>query len=612
MCAIMLPIKCKVVIPVKLSFKMILVFSAMMLAALLILSSFASQSAVDGANKFTAMRFQNMSMSIVRDIKQDFSMMQLTMEELTGNISFMSALNQAVRDDSEDQKMGSAASKAALAQFYQSPLVENYYRVSFYTRGGLVITSRADKADVLVSSTPEATAVIRALPWLDQADETFSYVTLAPHEDFLSPHRGVLVYGIVQQVFHQGKQIEYIEISSEYAELERVMGFVDDSVVVVQAVFDDGDVLFSSVNQPLTWPTDLPDGVLTNVEIENSDGITAYSALHTAIEPMNLHLFIAQDSEITKTGNESLRREMLARALYIMLPTLVLIALLSISLTKSIRKLTKKVRQIPTKSFLSSDGVSSQELAAMVTSSSDRETHELEQVFNQMMLRLRDSALNETTLREGTLQAQLSALQTQINPHFIYNTLNMISAKSMESGNFDVIEICDQFAQMLRYSTDTHSQTASMSEEIENVRNYLLLAKARYEDDLEFTIDVPDDLGNISIPKLTLQPIVENALTHGFDGRNLHRNLSVTGRIVQKELILEIRDNGTGFSNEMLQSLRDHIQNIQEGKRSIEKTGGHIGLMNTYLRLHYYSNGTMRISIRNDGGAVVTVTIPFQ
>ena len=82
-------------------------------------------------------------------------------------------------------------------------------------------------------------------------------------------------------------------------------------------------------------------------------------------------------------------------------------------------------------------------------------------------------------MREGTLQAQLSALQTQINPHFVYNTLNIISAKSMESGNYEVIEICDQFAQMLRYATDTRSRTATMAEELENVRYYLMLSKAR-------------------------------------------------------------------------------------------------------------------------------------
>ena len=600
----------KVVTKVKLSTKMMLIYSAMMFTALLIFSTYASQYSISGAQKFTAMRFQNMSTSIVRDIEQDFSMMQLTMQELTGNISFMSALNQAVRDDSEDQKMGTAASRAAVSQFYQSPLVDNYFRVSFYTRDGLFITSRVDKADTLMSSTAEAAEVINALPWLDRADAASSYLILAPHEDYLSPHRDTLVYSLLQRVFYQGKQIGYIEISKDYHDLERIMGFVDDPAIVVQAIFDDGLVLFSSVDQAFSWPTDMPVGALTTVDV-GMEGVS-FDGLHTVVDSLGLHLYIAQNSEISIGGNDTQRRNMLKGALYIMLPTIVLIAALSFNLTKSIRKLTKKVRQIPTKSMLGSDSLPMQALAATVTSPGDRETHELEQVFNDMMHRLRDSTLNELTLREGTLQARLSALQTQINPHFIYNTLNIISAKSLESHNFEVIEICDQFAQMLRYSTDTHSRTATVNEEIENVRSYLMLTKARYEDNLEFTIDVPEDLSNITIPKLTLQPIVENALTHGFDGKNVLRKLSIAGRIDQNQLILEIRDNGTGFTEDMLRSLRGRIQDIEEGKVTIEATGGHIGLINTCLRLHYYSNGAMHVAIRNEGGAVVTLTMPYK
>ena len=182
----------------------------------------------------------------------------------------------------------------------------------------------------------------------------------------------------------------------------------------------------------------------------------------------------------------------------------------------------------------------------------------------------------------------------------------------MESGNFDVIEICDQFAQMLRYSTDTRSRTATMAEEIENVRNYLMLAKARYEDNLEFAIDVPESLKGITVPKLTLQPLVENALNHGFDGTNMLRKLSITGQDKDGTLILEIRDNGTGFSEEMLQSLRGRIREIEDGKVSIEASGGHIGLINTCLRLYYYSQGKMHVSIRNDQGAVITMTMPTK
>jgi two-component system sensor histidine kinase YesM len=595
----------------KMSVKMMLLFSVMMFTSLLILSSIALRTMITGANAFTEVRFQNMSMSIVRDIQQDFSMMQLTMDELLGDTSFMSALNQAVRDDSEDQKMGQRARETVVSKFYQSPLVDNYYRISFYTRDGLFITSRADKTDTLVSGTAEAKAVINALPWLDQADAAFSHVILAPHQDYLSAQRETMVYSIVRRVFYQGKQIGYIEISNEYTDLQRIMGFVDDPAVVVQAVFNDGSLFFSSADQPLSWPTDLPTDILTTVGAD-AQGEEGYSALHTAVEALGLHLFIAESSAVSRMGNEWLGRSAFTQSLYVILPTLVIIALLSVGLTRSIRKLTKRVRQISAKDVFSSNGVATQELTATITSPSDHETHELEQAFNSMMLRLQDSVMNETTLREGTLQAQLSALQAQINPHFIYNTLNIISAKSMESGNYDVIEICDQFAQLLRYSTDTRAQTASISEEIENVRNYLLLAKARYEDYLEYTIDVPADLGSISVPKLTLQPIVENALTHGFDGKNVLRKLSVSGHVQQGQLILEIRDNGAGFSEEMLQNLHARIEDIQNGQRAIDKTGGHIGLVNTYLRLYYYSNGAIRMAMRNEEGAVVTITIPVS
>ena len=339
---------------------------------------------------------------------------------------------------------------------------------------------------------------------------------------------------------------------------------------------------------------------------------TEYLVYHTLMERDGLHLVIAQDAHLQDMQNHRLRRNMFLRALYIMIPTGLLISLVSLRLTRSTRKLTRKVRQIPISSMLKTSPGALSELAETVTSPTDRETHELEQVFNAMMLHLREAASAEMALREGALQARLSALQTQINPHFIYNTLNIISAKSMESGNFDVIEICNQFAQMLRYSTDTRSQTATMAEEIEFVRSYLMLAKARYEDNLEFSIDVPENLGDITVPRLTLQPLVENALNHGFDGKNVLRRLSVSGHIEGGLLVLIIRDNGTGFSEEMLQSLRSRIRAIEEGTVSIESTGGHIGLINTCLRLHYYSKGAMRIAIGNDNGAVITLTMPYS
>ena len=240
------------------------------------------------------------------------------------------------------------------------------------------------------------------------------------------------------------------------------------------------------------------------------------------------------------------------------------------------------------------------------------EVRELATAFNYMLDGL-DSYMEQImTIEDEKREAEIRALQMQINPHFVYNTLNIISAKSMESGNYDVIEICDQFAQMLRYSTDARSRTATMAEELENARYYLMLSKARYEDNLEFTIDVPENLTSLTVPKLTLQPLVENALSHGFNGANALRKLWITGHIEKAHFILEIRDNGNGFSEDSLSRLRRQIEQVENNQLSIQSGDGHIGLINTCLRLHYYSKGTMHMSIRNENGAVVTLTFLYD
>lgn len=380
--------------------------------------------------------------------------------------------------------------------------------------------------------------------------------------------------------------------------------------VSVQAVFDDGTVLYTSTGMPLVYPENMPEGVM--VDWSDADLGVSQSVMRTRLEWLDLNLYVAQDNAVITASLAGIRRSIISTSFLILLPTLLLIALLSIQLTRSVRMLTRKVKHSPIDSAMHNEASVREALSTTVTSARDPEIHELELTFNNLMLKQRESTMNEIAMREGTLQAQLSALQTQINPHFVYNTLNIISAKSMESGNFEIIEICDQFAQMLRYSTDTRSRTATLAEEMENVRYYLKLSKARYEDNLEYTIDVPEDLSGLTVPKLTLQPLVENALNHGYNGKNTLRRLSITGQIASGQFILEIRDNGNGFSDEKLMQLRQQISDIETSKLTVETTGGHIGLINTYLRLYYYSKGTMRMSIRNSDGAVVTLTLAYK
>ena len=591
----------------RISQKMILIFSVMMIAAVAIFSNYSIRTNLEGSSAFNASRFYNMGSAMSQAVERQVALMDLTLEELMDNSSFMAALNQLVRDDSADSKMANAARNMLQQQLYRSPMVDIFYRVTFYDREGNIVTSRFQKDDSLESGSNEAREVINALPWLDQVDAAPNQRRILPlHRDFLSTHRDTQVYGAVRAVFFHERQLGYIEISSEMRELAEILDRVDDETIVTQAVFDDGTVLYNRATDGHIYPLDMEQNVIVDY-LDEAAGIH-HSVMRIRNEWLGLNLFLSQDDSVIAARNGSIRWGSIRAGLYIAVPTLLLVIFVSLRLTRSIRQLTRKVRQVPVDHVLDSETVAA--LNQTVTSAQDGELRELEQVFNNTMLRLHESTMNELTLREGTLQAQLSALQTQINPHFIYNTLNIISAKSMESGNLDVIEICDQFAQLLRYSTDTRSKTATMAEEIENVRNYLLLAKARYEDNLEFTINIPENLSSISVPKLTLQPLVENAMTHGFDGRNVKRCLYIDGQVEKGKLILEIRDNGIGFSPEMLEKLQGQLRQIEAGQLTVEEVGGHIGLANTCLRLYYYSHGAMHVSIRNEGGAVVRLTMP--
>ena len=106
--------------------------------------------------------------------------------------------------------------------------------------------------------------------------------------------------------------------------------------------------------------------------------------------------------------------------------------------------------------------------------------------------------------------------------------------------------------------------------------------------------------------------IYSEAMANALDANatRLRIDISLESFDRPETLSIKIQDNGNGFSEEMLRALRDRIREIEAGKVSIEESGGHIGLINTCLRLHYYSNGQVHVSIRNDGGAVITISMP--
>ncbi|MBR5344783.1 MAG: histidine kinase [Clostridia bacterium] len=598
----------------KTSYKMILIFTAVMIAAVTFFAILATRLFRESSDAYdTALeesRMESLGSASLKALEQQTRMMKLAIDEVLESPTLMATLNQFVRDrdESGDSKMAIAARNSVLQYLYTSPLVESFYRMTFFTSDGRFITSNQDN-NTMTSGSEEAIQAIRSLKLPEVLETQPEDPLLMPlHDDLLSATRDSQVFGLGWAVFFHGNHLGYIEVSEKAEELDGIFSILTDDYRSVRVVFDDGSLYYASDDLGADCSLTLPLNEIAEWAPDGSD--TKYHVMRLRSEELGLNLFLIDEMPSVNARNSGILGRFIRIALMIAVPAFVLIVLVTRRLTRSVRLFTKKVEQTPIEQVLGNDPEAIHSLNETVTRADDAEIHKLEHVYNDMMLRLRDSAANEMMLREGALQARLSALQSQINPHFVYNTLNIISAKSMESGNLDVIEICDQFASMLRYATDTRSRTATLREEIANARNYLLLAKARYEENLDFTIDIPEDLAGVTIPKLTLQPIVENALIHGYDGQNMQRRLSITGRKEAHQLILEISDNGTGFSPDALIRLRTALLSIEEGNAPVMGTDGHIGLANTYQRLYYYSQGAMHMHIENRDGAVVQLMFP--
>ena len=592
--------------PMKISQKMILLFSSMILLIVAINTSYLRQTNVDGADAFTADRFRNMAVNMVRSMEQYVATMDLAIEDLTSDTAFMEAFYQVVMGGEDGGRDLRASQNKMFQTMLHSVLADSFSRVSVFSDNGFFLSSHIDRNDSIVSLSDESREMIANIPYLKAVKSApYRRHLIAPHKDYFKVSRDRSVFSAVHAVTWHGEAIGYIQVDADVAQLDSLL-LTDNDNVMIRATFADGSILYASPDDEAVYD-DVP--LDDFVDYTDPCGLER-NVYHVQSRWLGLDIYIAQDASVRYTALNALTWNYVKRSLVIAAAALLLVVVISLSLTNSMRRLNRRVRGIPVDQLMLSADTT--RLNTFVTRPEDKEIHELENSFNQMLFTLRDATQNEVTLRESTLRAHLKALQAQINPHFVYNTLNIISAKGMESGNEEIIDMCDQFAQMLRYSTDTRSDIATLGEDLAHTQNYLRLLKARYEEHLIYSIHVPDDIGGTLIPKLTLQPIVENAITHSFErGSNEVRVIAIAGTLHEDKLSLEIRDNGAGFLPEVLAQLQRDIKRIEAGDFSAAAPAGqnHIGLLNTCLRLHYYSRGSMRMELRNDSGAVVRLTM---
>ena len=274
------------------------------------------------------------------------------------------------------------------------------------------------------------------------------------------------------------------------------------------------------------------------------------------------------------------------------------------SLSRSIYTPIKKLHDVTTT-------ITKNDLQALMTSDNVDEITELGMSFNIMIGKIKELLDSKIKEQENLKKAELRALQAQINPHFLYNTLDTIIWMAESKKTDQVVKIVSALSDFFRISLSKGMDWITIGEEMELIRSYLTIQKMRYHDILDFNIDVDEDVAENTILKLILQPLVENALYHGIKNKRQGGTISVRARRNGKdEVLLEVEDNGIGFTPERLAQLRAGLEN---GSGDIYPESG-FGIGNVNRRIQLYYGKTYGLSIQSEYtvGTCVTLLIPAK
>jgi two-component system sensor histidine kinase YesM len=274
------------------------------------------------------------------------------------------------------------------------------------------------------------------------------------------------------------------------------------------------------------------------------------------------------------------------------------------SLSKSIYTPIKKLHDVTTT-------ITKNDLQALMTSDNVDEITELGMSFNIMIGKIKELLDSKIKEQENLKKAELRALQAQINPHFLYNTLDTIIWMAESKKTDDVVNIVTALSSFFRISLSKGMDWITIGEEVERIRSYLTIQKMRYRDILDFKIEVDKDVAENTILKLLLQPLVENALYHGIKNKRQVGTISVRAkRKGEDEVLLEVEDDGIGFTPGKLAQLRAELDD-DSGDIKLESGFG-IGNVNNRIRLYYGKPYGVSIQSEYNTGTCVTLVIPAK
>ncbi len=465
-------------------------------------------------------------------------------------------------------------------------LYRNCYRVIFFNDTGDVVASNYSTGGSRLNSDVD----IKNIPGISDIKEGEIIVNKA-HEDHWNSRTTEKVISVVKRL--AGNNMGYFEIQWLESEVENLLITSDDKYDAV--IYDNsGNAIYSSKEDNLDYFNLVYSQ--SNDEGYINDGSTLlgyrYQDGYYTVVSTELHFWYDVTLPI------------LPALLFLVVVFLGISFLFANTgaeaLSKPINTLQKAITRTDYENLL-------QQTISDKEKSSLREVIEIDstyEIFERMIERLDESKKTAEKMSYLQLKAQVDLMQAQVNPHFIYNVLNIISAKGLMADDESICDMCDNLSNILRYSTNVKEKVATVKEEIEYLQEYLMLLKSRYENRLEYHIALEPEIENQKIPKLALQQIVENAITHGFADNIEVLRIEIEGKENSKGWEICIRDNGVGIEKDNLDLINKRIEKLRsqlsDSEENIEFEIGGMGIYNTFSRLYLLYGEQLMFIVRSD------------
>lgn len=425
---------------------------------------------------------------------------------------------------------------------------------------------------------------------------------------FSSPHTQDILEGSTKEVITVTKIVDYYEGNEKYTgilvvdlntsnltRLSETTNLGDEGHIIILNV--DDTLVYSSYPQCQTNSCEssliVQEIIIGGKKVE-VDGVDFYANVNT-LEDTRWRIGTFINVEIidqTRTQTVLIASLIFAITLF---TTILASLLIARRISKPIDKLQKHMTLVEKGNFYKKFNVDGQ-----------KEVVDLGHSFNRMQEEI--SALMETVLIEQKekRKTEFIALQTQINPHFLYNTLDSIVYLSENEMNEKVQEMVVALSKFFRISISRGKSIITLKEELEHARNYLLIQQIRYNEKFKFTFDIAEDTLDLKIVKLVLQPIIENAIYHGISTEYDQGLIEIRSYIKGDKLILEVEDDGYGITEEKIQEMYDSMK--------IEQKQSSVGLRNVYqrLKIYYGDESDFIIDSELDERTIIRLVIPVE